>query len=254
MTTLALAAARSRFRLTAALIAVAAAGWIVTAMQMSGMDEGPWTSLGTPGWFIGVWVAMMAAMMLPSVWPTVALYSRMSETRSPGLPALFTAGYLAPWVAFGALAFGTAALLDNLAGDVFAWNRAGRWAAAATLLVAAVYELTPPKAACLGNCRNPFGFLFDSWRRGSRGALELGTRHGAWCVGCCWALMASLFALGVMSLVWSAVVAIVIAAEKMLERRRLATYATVALLTALAVCILTAPDAIPALTVPDATG
>ena len=94
-----------------------------------------------------------------------------------------------------------------IAGDVLAWDRAGRWVAGATLLVAAVYELTPLKDVCLRKCRSPLGFLLGAWRDGRAGALRMGVGHGAWCVGCCWALMASLFALGVMSLVWMAFVA-----------------------------------------------
>jgi predicted metal-binding membrane protein len=208
------------------------------------MDDGPWTSLGAPGWFVGVWVAMTVAMMLPSAWPTVALHSRMGERRTALAPLLFTAAYLAMWAAFGAVAFAVAAVGQHAGVDVLGWNRAGRWVAAATLFAAAVYELTPAKHVCLDQCRSPFDSLMHSWRAGPRSALELGVRHGGWCVGCCWALMASLFALGVMSLMWSALIAIVIAAQKMLESRRAATYGTVALLAGLGVLILAAPDAI----------
>jgi predicted metal-binding membrane protein len=250
VTTLALAAARTRTGLVVALVAVAGVGWAVIAVEMRGMDEGPWTSLGTPGWFLGVWVAMAAAMMLPSAWPAVALHSRMGEARSSVAPLLFTVTYLAVWVAFGVLALAVAAAARHTASDFLAWQRAGRWLAGATLLTAAGYELTRLKRRCLESCRNPFGSLMESWRGGAKGALELGARHGAWCVGCCWALMASLFALGVMSLTWCALIAGVIAAEKMLERRRIATYATAALLTVLGVALLAAPGAIPSLTIP----
>jgi predicted metal-binding membrane protein len=133
---------------------------------------------------------------------------------------------------------------------VFAWEAAGRWVAGATLLAAAVYELTPLKDVCLGKCRSPLGFLLGSWRDGRMGALRMGIRHGSWCVGCCWALMASLFALGVMSIAWMAFIAAVIAAEKLLPWRRVATYGTASILLVLALLLLAAPDAIPALTVP----
>ena len=123
-------------------------------------------------------------------------------------------------------------------GDVLAWDSAGRWVAGATLLVAAAYELTPLKDVCLGKCRTPLGFLLGSWRDGLSGAVQMGTRHGAWCVGCCWALMASLFALGVMSIVWMAVVAGLIALEKLIPSRRVATYGTAALLLVLGVLML----------------
>ena len=115
-----------------------------------------------------------------------------------------------------------------------------------TLIVAAVYELTPLKDACLGKCRSPLGFLLGSWRTGRLGALEMGARHGAWCIGCCWALMASLFALGVMSVVWMAVVAGLIAFEKLIPVRRVATYGTASLLLVLGVLLIAAPDTIPA--------
>ena len=213
---------------------------------MREMDDGPWTALGAFGWFLGAWVVMMAAMMLPSVAPTVALYARMTKARSALRPLAFTAGYLIVWGGVGVLAFGA----TRVAGDVLAWDRAGRWIAGATLIAAAAYELTPLKTICLRRCRSPLGFLLGVWRDGTTGALQMGAKHGAWCVGCCWALMASLFALGVMSVAWMAFVAGIIAAEKLLPWRRVATYGTAALLLALGVLLLAAPDAIPALTIP----
>ena len=135
------------------------------------MDGGPWTGLGTLGWFLGVWVVMMAAMMFPSVAPTVALYSRMTqEPRRRLAPLLFTAGYLVTWArGRAARVRASRAAGGRVAGDVLAWDRAGRWVAGATLLVAAVYELTPLKDVCLGKCRSPLGFLLGSWRDGPVG-------------------------------------------------------------------------------------
>jgi predicted metal-binding membrane protein len=189
-------------------------------------------------------------MMFPSVAPTVALYSRMTRRRSPLSPLLFVLGYLATWAGAGLVAFALIAVVDGVAGDVLSWHRAGRWVAGGTLVVAAVYELTPLKDVCLGKCRSPLGFLLGSWRDGPGGALRMGARNGAWCVGCCWALMASLFALGVMSIVWMAVVAALIAVEKTLPWRRVVTYGTAAALLALGVLVLVAPESVPALTVP----
>jgi predicted metal-binding membrane protein len=246
----AFAASRARLGLVALLFALAGLGWWWTVDQMQGMDDGPWTGLGTLAWFLGVWVVMMAAMMFPSVSPTVALYSRMTKARSPALGLVFTGGYLVVWAAVGALAFAIAAAGTRLTGDALAWDRAGRWVAGATLVIAAVYELTPLKDICLGKCRSPLGFLLGAWRDGRSGALRMGARHGAWCVGCCWALMASLFALGVMSIAWMAFVAGLIAVEKTVPWRRVAVYGTAAALLALGVLLLAAPDAIPALTVP----
>jgi predicted metal-binding membrane protein len=246
----AVAAVRIRRGLVAALLLLAGLGWWWTARQMQGMDEGPWTGLGTLGWFLGVWVVMMAAMMFPSVAPTVALYSSMTRRRNPVSPVLFAVGYLVTWAGAGLVAFAFAAFVGRSTSGVLAWDRAGRWVAGATLVIAAVYELTPLKDVCLGKCRSPLATLLGSWRDGPRGALRMGAVNGAWCVGCCWALMASLFALGVMSLVWMAVVAGLIAVEKTLPWRRTATCGTAALLLALGVLMTAAPDAIPALTVP----
>jgi predicted metal-binding membrane protein len=246
----AFSAARARLGLVALLFAVAAAGWWWTGDQMRGMDNGPWTGLGSFGWFLGVWVVMMAAMMFPSVSPTIALYSRMTKQRSPLSPLLFAFGYLLTWTAAGVTAFAIGAALNSVAGGLFAWDRAGRWTAGGTLVVAAVYELTPLKDVCLGKCRSPLGFLLGSWRDGPAGALQMGAKNGAWCVGCCWALMAALFALGIMSIVWMAVIAGLIAFEKTIPWGRVASYGTAAVLLTLGLLVLTAPRAIPGLTTP----
>ena len=246
----AFAAVRVRLGLVVLLFALAAVGWWWTAQRMDGMDDGPWTALGALGWFVGVWVVMMAAMMFPSVSPTVALYSRMTRQRSLLSPLLFAAGYLATWTAAGVCAFLLGVAGGRIAGDPLSWDRAGRWIAGATLLVAAIYELTPLKDVCLGRCRSPLGFLLGSWRDGRSGALRMGMDNGMWCVGCCWALMASLFALGIMSLVWMAFVAGLIAVEKVFPWRRMATYTTAGLLLVLGLLLLVAPAAIPGLTIP----
>jgi len=150
----------------------------------------------------------------------------------------------------GLLAFAIAVAGGWVVGGVLHWGRAGRWVAGATLLVAAAYELTALKNVCLAKCRSPLGFLIGSWREGLPGALEMGAKNGAWCVGCCWALMASLFALGIMSIGWMAVVAALIAVEKLLPWRRAATYGTAALLLVLGVLLLAAPGSTPGLTIP----
>ena len=246
------AAVRVRLGLVAALFVLAGLGWVWTTHEMEGMDEGPWTGLGGLTWFLGVWVVMMAAMMFPSVAPTVALYAKLMKARAPLLPWLFAAGYLLTWTVAGLAAYGLGTAATQVLGDTLSWDDAGREIAGATLLVAAAYELTPVKDVCLGKCRSPLGALLGSWREGGVGALRMGARNGAWCVGCCWALMASLFALGVMSIWWMAVVAGLIAIEKTLPWRRV-TYATAAVLLVLGILLLTAPDALPALTVPDGT-
>jgi predicted metal-binding membrane protein len=246
----AFAAVRARLGLVALLFALAATAWWSTADRMRGMDEGPGTDLGTLGWFLGVWVVMMAAMMLPSVSPTVALYSHLTRKRAPLAPLVFASGYLLIWTTAGIVAFGISDLGAGLLGDELAWDRAGRWVAGATLLAAAIYELTPLKDVCLGKCRSPLGFLLSTWRGGLSGALQMGMRHGAWCIGCCWALTAALFALGVMSIAWMAFLGALIAAEKTLPWRRSVTYGTAAILLVLGVLLVAAPDWIPGLTIP----
>jgi predicted metal-binding membrane protein len=250
----AFAASRARLSLIALLFALSVIAWRWTVERMRGMDTGPGADLGTLGWFLGVWVVMMAAMMFPSVSPTVALYARLSKRRSPLAPLVFTSGYLLTWLVPGLLAFGVSVAARSLLAGEVSWNGAGRWLAGGTLVLAAVYEVTPFKDVCLGKCRSPLGFLIGSWRDGLTGALKMGARHGAWCVGCCWALMASLFALGVMSIAWMAFIAALIAAEKLLPWGRAATYSTAALLLVMGVFIVAAPDAIPGFTVPSHGG
>lgn len=232
------AAVRTQRALVAALFVVAALGWVWTAQAMDGMDSGPWTPLGSLGWFLGVWVVMMGAMMLPSVAPTIALYGRLMRVRSAVLPWLFTGGYLLTWAAAGLVAYGLGYAGHYALGGALGWAGSGRTIAGGTLVLAAAYELTPLKDVCLGRCRSPLGALLGSWRDGGLGAVRMGMRNGAWCVGCCWALMASLFALGVMSVTWMAVVAGLIAAEKLLPWRAVAAYATSGLLLALGVVLL----------------
>ncbi|MBV8256820.1 MAG: DUF2182 domain-containing protein [Actinobacteria bacterium] len=217
---------------------------------MGGMGASPGTDLGALGWFVGVWIVMMAAMMLPAVSPTVALYARMTRERGLGRPLAFSSGYLVVWGAAGVAAYGLFALGKHVLGADLAWHSGGRWLAGGLLAGAALYELTPLKDVCLGKCRSPFGFLMGTWRDGASGALGMGAKHGAWCLGCCWALMVALFALGVMSLVWMAVVAALITVEKVLPWRRVAVLSVTAILLALAVGVLAAPGSIPGFVVP----
>jgi predicted metal-binding membrane protein len=250
----ALRAARHHMLVVLVLLGLTAVAWWATVDRMAGMDAGPGTGLGTLGWFTGVWVVMMAAMMFPSLSPTVTMYARMTRTRGLSRPLLFTAGYVLVWGAAGLLAYGLFSLGRTALGGALAWNEAGQYFAGGVLVLAAIYELTPLKTACLGKCRSPLGFLMGAWRDGRYGALEMGSKHAAWCVGCCWALMAGLFALGVMSLTWMALVAALIALEKVLPWRRVATWGTAAVLLALGIALMAAPGDVPALVVPGSHG
>jgi predicted metal-binding membrane protein len=250
----AFAALRGRLLLVAVLLGLAGLAWWSTADRMAGMDAGPGTDLGALGWFLGVWVVMMAAMMFPSLSPTVALYARMTRQRAPAHSLLFASSYLIVWGAAGLVAYALFALGRSALGADLAWDAAGRWVAGGVLALAAVYELTPLKDACLAKCRSPLGFLLGNWRDGNRGAVEMGGKHAGWCLGCCWGLMAALFALGVMSITWMALVAALIALEKTLPWRRAVTWGTAALLLVLAVAVVAFPHDVPGLVVPGSGG
>ncbi len=226
-----------------ALLVLAALAWVLSDVRMSGMGGGPSADLGTLGWFLATWVVMMTAMMFPSVGPMVVMV-RDVEGRTLAT-ATFVAGYLLVWSAAGAAAYAVVRL--GARWDVLSWDRAGRWLASAALLAAAAYEVSPWKHACLRRCRSPFSFLVTSWRPGLRGAVRMGTRHGAWCLGCCWGLMAALFALGVMSLAWMAVVSALIAIEKLLPWRRVGVAVTTATLLLLGIGVAVAPGHVPGL-------
>jgi predicted metal-binding membrane protein len=178
------------------LAAVAAGSWVVLVTMDEDMPMGR-------GLWIGAWTVMMAAMMLPSASPLVLLYARRSTALDSGL---LTAGYLAVWAVVGLAAYE----LDMRLPDP------GDAAVGAVLVLAGVYQLTPLKSACLKRCRSPLDFLLTRWRGGSVGALRLGVEHGAYCVGCCWALMLVLVVAGAMGLVWVVAIALAVAAEKLL--------------------------------------
>jgi predicted metal-binding membrane protein len=243
--------------LIALLVALAVVAWLITNDQMAGMDTGPGTDPGTLGFFIGVWVVMMAAMMFPSIAPMVLMHARIQEGRRDrgqrvgvGATAVFVCGYLIAWTAAGLVGYGIYRLGKAISGDAFSWDNAGPYLAGAIILGAAVYQLTPLKDVCLRHCRSPLMFLMKYWRPGRRGALRMGVIHGGWCVGCCWALMAALFALGVMSLGWMAFIAGLIALEKLLPWKALANRGIAVLLLALGLAVAFTPTSVPGFTVP----
>jgi predicted metal-binding membrane protein len=249
---------RSSAPLVATLLVLAASGWLITGDRMSGMDAGPGTDPGALGFFLITWVVMMGAMMFPSVAPMVVAYDRIRRHRRVlGKPAatagtaMFVGGYLVSWAAFGLLGWALYQAVQGLSIDALSWQRGGPFFAGGVILLAAAYELTPLKHACLRKCRSPMAFLFGWWRDGSLGALRLGMEHGGWCVGCCWALMAALFTIGVMSIGWMAFVAALIAAEKLLPWGRSASLSITALLLVLGLSVALVPDRVPGLVRPD---
>jgi len=231
-------------------LALAGVAWVTTAVRMEGMESAPGMYPEDLGSYLSAWVVMMAAMMFPSVWPTVGLYARMQRGRRErglaaprGAAVAFVGGYLLTWAAGGLAAFALLAAARSLGVDGLVWERGGHWVAAAVIGLAAAYELTPLKDACLRGCRSPLGFLVSGWREGLGGGLRMGAGHGGWCVGCCWALMAALFALGLMSLAWMLVVAVLITIEKLLPWRAAATAAVSAALLGLGIAVAAAPGA-----------
>jgi predicted metal-binding membrane protein len=246
----------------AALLAVAALAWVLTANRMSGMDAGPGTDPGSLGFYMAAWVAMMAAMMFPSAAPMVVAHLMVQRRRrelgradrGTGQTLAFTAGYLVAWSAFGIAAYGLFELVRSLDVEALGWDRGGRWAAAGVIALAAVYQLTPLKDACLSRCRSPLALVAGSWRPGRAGAMAMGIELGGWCIGCCWALMATLFALGLMSVTWMVLVAALVALEKLLPWRRLAFASVAVVLLALALAVALIPEDLPGLTLPAASG
>ena len=241
----------------AVLLAGALAAWIATVARMKGMDDGPGTDLGGLGWYVGIWVTMMAAMMLPSVAPMVLLFARVGRERTKRGAAfvptwIFVAAYFAVWTAYGLLGYGAYRLITAFDTGVLAWDRAGPYVAGAALATAGLYELTPLKRVCLRHCRSPLHFVLGGWRGGRAGAFRMGVEHGAYCVGCCWGLMVILFALGVMSLLWMAVVAALIFVQKVLPGANRLMVPFAAAFVAFGVFVAAAPTHVPGLTRPDA--
>jgi predicted metal-binding membrane protein len=237
----------------AGLVGGTLAAWVIVAARMRGMDAGPGTDLGPAGWYLGIWVTMMAAMMLPSALPMVLLFSKASSgsARRPGLrTALFVLGYLITWTAFGVVAYALFRLVRGLDPSFLAWDRAGPEVAGAAIALAGVYQLTPLKRVCLRHCRTPLSFLLHHWHGGSLGAVRMGIVHGAWCVGCCWALMVVLFAVGVMSITWMVVVAAVVFAEKVLPGGERVAQGLAVALVGLGLWVAIAPGSVPGLTTP----
>lgn len=217
------AGAGVRFGVPAVLLALAGVGWwwsVRMAGDMGG-SAGGMPGMGSMGGdhvlslgaFLVAWLAMMSAMMFPAVSPVVRLYARAAAAgRVAPLPA-FVAGYIAVWAALGFPAYvGWRVLMDPIAeGETWAGRLAG-----VVLLVAAVWQLTPLKSVCLRHCRSPLSFFLRFGRSVTRpvGAVRMGARHGLYCLGCCWVLMAVLIAMGTMSVTWMAGLALLILLEK----------------------------------------
>jgi predicted metal-binding membrane protein len=231
---------RERLVLLSSLVVVIGLAWLWlllgagTGMSMLSMSSGN-TMAGmadmmmrpadwTPDYAIvmfTMWWVMMTAMMLPSAAPVLLLFARINRTeRAGGRPyvptGIFAAGYLAVWGGFSALATAAQWGFQQLGLLSPMMATPSRLMAAVILIGAGIWQLTPIKRLCLRHCRSPLGFFAMSWRRGAFGAFRMGLEHGAYCLGCCWFLMALLFVGGVMNLLWIGGLAIFVLIEKVL--------------------------------------
>ncbi len=206
-----------RLAVPATLLTFSAVGWWWSARMaddamggMSGLGMHETMSFSA---FVLAWLAMMTAMMFPAISPVVLLYSRASAQRTAAPLPFFVAGYLVVWTAIGIPAYAAWRALEMPIADARPW--AARLAGG-VLIVAGIWQLTPLKDVCLRHCRSPLGFFMRYGKGLDRpfGAVRMGAMHGAFCVGCCWALMAVLVAVGTMNLIWMVGLAVLILLEK----------------------------------------
>jgi predicted metal-binding membrane protein len=188
-----------------------------TMMEMGMSMAAPWTTADVLFTF-AMWVVMMVGMMAGSSMPVLLLFAgahaRRGGGRAPFIVLMFALGYLAVWVGFSACATLAQWALHHAAVLSPELAASSPKVGGAILCAAGLYQLTPFKRACLMHCQSPLGFLMTRWRDGTPGALQMGMRHGAYCLGCCWALMCVLFVVGVMNLVWVAALALFVILEK----------------------------------------
>jgi len=231
----------------AGVVVLAWAYLLRMARGMGGMDMAAGMGMAMPmdeAWTAAqfaltllMWAVMMVAMMVPSAGPMILTFATINRRRAasgtPAVPtAVFLAGYLVTWSAVSLLATLLQWALGATALLVPATLQVTPIAGGVLLLAAGAWQLTPLKYACLARCQSPLGFILSEWREGARGALVMGARHGAYCVGCCWALMALLFVAGVMNLVWVAAIAGFVLVEKLAPPGRLVSWGAGAALLA----------------------
>jgi predicted metal-binding membrane protein len=224
---------RDRLIVGAGVILVTAIAWWYTVdaargmggvtMQMGRPDPNTWSIASLLPLFV-MWVVMMVAMMLPSATPMILTFAAVARNRKrrqrPYVPvAVFAAGYLAIWGGFSAVATAAQWLLHREALLSPLMVSSSALLGGVLLLLAGVFQFTPLKRSCLTHCRAPLEFITAHWREGWGGAFVMGLEHGLFCIGCCWALMALLFVLGVMNLLWIAVLTVLVGLEKILPRR-----------------------------------
>jgi predicted metal-binding membrane protein len=219
---------RESLLIIGALVLLSVLAWAVTVRQMGSMGLGMMThsmtmgmpfSLSNAGLYIVFWGVMMIAMMFPSVAPMAVLFSTISrrkrEEAAPYAPAwTFVAGYSMLWTLTGSVAYAGDLAIQALPRTLPSLQTYGPLIGGGVLMLAGLYQLTRLKYLCLTQCRSPFGFLLQHWQDGTLGAFRMGFHHGAYCLGCCWSLMAVMFVVGTMNLVWMGILAVVIFLEK----------------------------------------
>ncbi len=222
--------ARQRMAIIGGLVVVVAVSWGYLLALASDMSMGHEMSMGaaaggamqSPGfaWLLVMWVVMMAAMMLPTAFPMIVMHARFQTGHAPARSpaprtALFVLGYLVAWTGYAAIASAVQMGLQHTATmHPMAMALTSAPASAAVLVAAGIFQLTPLKNACLSRCRSPLGFFMTAWRNGRGGALLMGIHNGAYCVACCWALMAVMFVVGTMNMLWVALLAVFMLFEK----------------------------------------
>ena len=227
----------------AALLLVAALAWVGVVWQSVGMDMGMPAGQATPAdalLFTAMWGVMMAGMMLPSALPMVALYALVSRGQRAVPVWLFAAAYVAVWLLVGVPVY-----LASVGVAAVAETGGAGWlpyALAAVLVAAGAYQFSAVKRVCLKNCQGPLGFLMERFRSGYAATLRLGLAHAAYCVGCCWGLMAILVAAGAMSLPWVLLIAAAVFAEKVLPRGEWTARGVGAVLIALGAAVALNPE------------
>lgn len=224
------ALARPRAIAVACVIALTAAGWLALGLFAGDVDV--WDVLcraAMPGEWGGVtlilpmWMAMVLAMMLPTASPMILTYAEIADTAAHKCepvvsPFVLAAGYIAVWLGFAAVATGVQITLTR--AELLDSGKAGALLAGAIFVIAGVYQFSALKHACLSKCQRPFPFFFANWTEDARGVFQLGLRQGAYCLGCCWAMMLVMFAVGAMNIVWMAALGILMTIEKMTSTPR----------------------------------
>ena len=210
---------RERLVVGVALVVVCALAWWLTLIHAHGMHASSPHTGRVAGIFV-MWLVMMAAMMLPAVLPMVDVFAAVSRQRHHGSRAyarttLFVGGYLIAWSGYSAVATAAHWLLERSGLLDTMMRSTSDLLAGGLFLAAGLYQWTPLKQACLRRCRSPLEFVLTHWRKGAAGAFIMGTRHGLYCVGCCWMLMLLLFVGGVMNIAWIAGLAAFVLLEKL---------------------------------------